>query len=203
MKIRNDDLKKNSLNGLAQKINDEGNKLLKKLADEQANSNSSRIAPLVAIGIIGTVVAAAGVASDTGIGIAGLLNKPTSVLGAGKTRKLKFKVNCEKWCLVRLTVGIQSIPMIIPPNLDIDVDLKVIIYNEGDRISESEVTYLEIGTNEQLMEFVQNYDTDATGKFGSIENVYLTHENVNILIDNSKSIPLILINADIGDIYDY
>ncbi len=93
--------------------------------------------------------------------------------------------------------------MIIPPNLDIDVELKVTIYNEGNRISESEVSYIEIGSNDQLMEFVNNYNTDAAGKFGAIENVYLTHENVNILIDNSKSVPLILINADTGDIYDY
>lgn len=198
MIIRDEDLKETTINGLVQKVNEDANKAL----DSLIAQHGAEIAPAIVFGAIGAITSIGGLGAKVGFGVADLF-KSESKLGAPRKRELKFHALCKKWCIVKMTVGIQNFEVIIGPDFDVDVLVNVFMYNEGDRISETQVKYLEIGSDEQLLEFIKNYSTDAAGTLGTIETSYQAKENAHVYINNTDELPLVLVNQDKTDIYSY
>ncbi|WP_372369695.1 hypothetical protein [Candidatus Uabimicrobium sp. HlEnr_7] len=204
-KIRNNDLKKDkkdnrTLNSLIKQINVVTNQELEEdLRSERAAPALVLIAPPLAVALV-TLSATVTAAATVAIGVAAFNTVDPS--GSKKSRDVKIQIKTTKWAILFLRIGFVENTIILPP-VDIDVDLKVNMFNEDSRRTAVIVEYITIGDKEELVKLSELSEEELKNSGAGIASLNQTFVDSDfyLKIDDTKFLAEVLLSGDTNDIF--
>ena len=181
-----------SLNTYIQKVTDEANNQLEP-------ENTPRMDPI----IIGSLITAAAMVTTAAIAGGALggayLFGTNNDDGGAQRRSMRLQIQSNHWGVLRLAVGQLETTFVIPPDLNLDGQFNVVLYNK-DENSPSRIFAEYTG-------FPFNYDQDgdSTKKAESITTMYefATKADAYVQINHTKPLPAILMSANLENIDDW
>ncbi len=179
--------KYNSLNAYIQKVTDTANNHLE---------DRSRAIHIPAAVIAALIVSAT--ASSLG-GVAYALSPPVGGNGNAQSRTMRLEIKSNYWGFLRLVVGTLETTFVIPPDLNLDGQFNVVLYNKNeDRASRIFAEYTGFPFNDYQ-------DGEPTEKAASITNSYelATKVDAYVQIDHTKPLPTVLMSANRENIDDW